>query len=195
MKTLWPAMFAAVLLLCVIPAYAQRAQHGTHGGGGNRGAAPAKSDASDLSSFNRALATQADEQQVAALTSLMKLSGTAATQLRDLRQLPARSSASEVSAKAASLRERITNSRSETEAFLKNLSKRQKAELKDLIKPINKSQSEIAKDWKSYERTFAAGGPSSAEKPQADRLQADLEKLSENQKRLATEMNVPVPAS
>jgi hypothetical protein len=146
------------------------AQHGggSPGGGGLAGSAggsglsgPAGratgvSEKDELKDYREVLAVQATSQQVVQFASIVKTSEAASSELRSFReQLGKQSSGSGLAGQGVTLDQALEKARAENKKFLDGLSERQKSGLKEVIKRLGKTDSELEQQAKALDQVEA----------------------------------------
>ncbi len=120
---------------------------GTAGGGGLSGGGKATGVdvKDDLKSFHEALALQANSQQIIEFNSMIKSTESAGAELRTFLELAAKeNNASGLAARNRVLGQAIEQARTQNTKFLEGLSDRQKSGLKETIKKLTRTESELA---------------------------------------------------
>jgi hypothetical protein len=181
------------------------------GGGGGGGGHDAKSNIclhdcpavreglsseDELKNFRRTIALQATAEQRAAFTKVSQYTQAASEQLHAfqnyLKQFPA---ASPLTDHATALDEAIDRARSSNQNFLASLSSKQKTELKETAKKLEKADSDLDKQVKTLRQTVQAPKPDTG--VIASRA-ADLDKaisvFMNEQLALGVEMSILSPA-
>jgi hypothetical protein len=154
-------LLGSVFILSPVAAVAQR-----HGGGGTPGAVggglsgisrPTGLDEKDsLKDFHRALAVQATSQQEAEYAALLKKTVAAKNDLQLLTQQLSKSSPiAELVRSEMALSEALEVARNANKKFTGGFSEAQKTGLKDLLKRLEKTDSDLAQEQKSLDLSFA----------------------------------------
>jgi hypothetical protein len=177
-------LLGSVWILSPAVAVAQR-----HGGGGTPGAVggglsgisrPSGLDEKDsLKDFHHALAVQATSQQETEYAALLKKTVTAKNDLQLLtQQLSKGSPIAELVRSEMALSEAVEIARNANKKFTAGLSDAQKTGLKDLLKRIEKTDSDLAQEQKSLDLSFAdakvVAPDASARAAALDKLLADF---------------------
>jgi len=148
------AVLAAALL-----AYpcATLAQHGGGGGGGGTGGgmngggrASGVDVKDDLKDFHAALAVQATSQQILQYDSMLKSTAAAGTELQAfLAQLEKKDSAPALAGRGTTLEQELEKALTENRKFLDGLSGPQKSGLRDLIRKLMRTDSDLTQQAKA----------------------------------------------
>jgi hypothetical protein len=196
MLTLHKLALPAILLFCTYGALGQHAGHG----GGRRGAPGSAGSAgtsdSGLQDFNHALAVQATPDQASQFQSLAKSTEAARKQAQDLLRLAAKADdAAEFSQHVAALKDAVQDVQGGNRSFVRGFSKSQKSGLKELMKKLDKADSEITKQRKAFDQRL--GLPQSDDEgvaSLADKMEKALAELQAQQLSLGKEMGIQGPA-
>lgn len=121
-------------------------------GGSNAGAGLDAKD--DLKDFHATLAVQATSQQLIQYGSILKSTTDAGAQLQGLQILLANDNngKAELVARGGALRQTLEKIRSENKAFLEGFSEKQKSGLKEAVKKLTKSDSELEQQANAFDR-------------------------------------------
>jgi len=185
--------FAAPILgffLLVCPAIAQRHGGGIGGGipgGSNR---PTGVDEKDsLKDFHRALAVQATSQQIAEFQAMLKSTESAQAALRALLQPHVESGAAS-SPNHEALDKALQTARDENKAFQAGFSTAQKSGLKDIIKRVSKSESELEQQERRLDQNIDGHAAKSEIAANGDGLDKALTEFHVQQLALGQEMSI-----
>jgi cell division protein ZapA (FtsZ GTPase activity inhibitor) len=191
----------ALGMVLILASHAALGQHGGHGsGGGSRGGAPrgtGSTSDSSLQDFNHALAVQATPDQASRFQSLAKSTEDARKQAQDLLRLAAKAdNPAEFSKHVAALKDAVEAVQGDNKFFVKNLSKSQKSELKELTKKLDKADSEVTKQKKALDQRLGLPqGDDEGIASLADKMEKALAELQAQQLSLGKEMGIQVPAT
>ena len=168
------------------------AQHQGQGGGQHGPAKPDPSAAS-IRDFKIALAIQADPDQTAQYQSLAKNMDATVKQAHALQQAPPDG---EVSKHASSFRDMVEQASKDNHDFMGSLSHAQKTVLKQMLKKLEKADSDLGKESKSFAQEVD-GGKIDASQLQnaAGKLEKILTDVQAQQKSMADEMGIQSPTS
>lgn len=183
---------AACAMVVVLGSTTLLAQgRGRHGGG-----APGGSNDTSIADFKLALAIQANQDQVAQFESLSKSTTSAQKQAQDLQQKTASPvDPGDLVRLATVLKGSVDDAVSDSQNFLRDFSKLQKAQLKELTKKLEKSSADVAKEGKTLDQLLKASKTDASEfSTSADRLQKALADFRTRQLNLADPMGIqPAP--
>ena len=164
-------------------------QHGGHGisiGGGNVYGQPNGVDEKDqLKDFHQALAVQATSPQIAAFQQLVK--NTSA--VHD--QLAAFASAKSPRDGITALDQALESARATTRKFQDDLSDPQKSGLRELLRRLDKADSDLTQEAKRFDQSVESGGGAS----NAASLDAALASFSSEQFALGREMGITLASA
>jgi hypothetical protein len=195
MLTLHKLALPAILLFCTCGALGQHAGHG----GGRRGASGSAGSAgasdSGLQDFNHALAVQATPDQASQFQSLAKSTEAARKQAQDLLRLAAKADdAAEFSHHVATLKDAVEDVQGGNRSFVRGFSKSQKSGLKELMKKLDKADSEITKQKKAFDQRLGLPqGDDEGVASLADKMEKALAELQAQQLSLGKEMGIQGP--
>lgn len=174
-----------LLLLTAVAAQAQSG-HGISIGGGNVYGQPNGVDERDqLKDFHQALLVQATSQQITSFQELVKKTGAAHD------QLSAFSSAKSPRDGIAALDQSIESVRAATRTFQDGLSEPQKAGLRELLRRIDKADSDLTQEAKRLDQTVESGGSGSI----TASLDTALASFSSEQLALGREMGITLASA
>lgn len=154
------ALLIAALLASPCELLAQRGAGGGHSGGGAAGGgglsgggrATGLSEKDDLKDFHLALALQATSQQIVAYNLMLKSTDAATAELQTfVAVLAKQNSSSEIAGRNAALSQSIATARTLNSKFLEALSEQQKSGLKEIIKKLTKTGSDLAQQNKALD--------------------------------------------
>lgn len=189
-------VLGAALMAYPCGALAQRGGGGGHIGGGtvnggsmgSGGAATGLDVKDDLKDFHEALALQASSQQIAQYRMMLKSTESASAELQVILERIAKGTgASEVADRDKAFVQTLEKARAENTTFLQQLTDRQKLGLKETIKKLTKSDSDLTQQAKALD-IVAAGGQQMASA--AESLQPTLTSFHSQQLELGEEMSV-----
>ena len=154
--------------------------------GGNVYTAPNGVDEKDtLKDFHQALAVQATSQQIAGFQQLVKNTSAAHDQLAAL------PSAKSPQDGIAALDQSLESARAATRKFQDALSEEQKAGLREILRRLEKADSDLAQESKRFEQTAESGGTAS----NAANLDTALASFSNAQLALGREMGITLASA
>ena len=178
-------IFGHILLTSALAAQ----DHGGHGisiGGGNVYGQPNGVDEKDtLKDFHQALAVQATSQQIAAFQQLVKNTGAAHD------QLAAFASAKSPRDGVAALDQALESARTANHKFQDGLSEPQKSGLRELLRRLDKADSDLTQEAKRFDQTVESGGGTS--NPAS--LDTALTSFSNEQFALGREMGITLASA
>lgn len=196
---------AAMLLVCPCAMLAQRGAGGGHVGGGTAGGgglsgggrATGLDVKDDLKSFHAALAVQATSQQIIAYNLMVKSTDVASADLQALLEEAARqNNTPELAGRDKTFGQALETTRTQNKKFLDGLSDRQKSGLKELLKKLTKTDSDLAQQAKALDEKFEetkALGPQIA--GSAKSLEGTLTSFHNQQLDLGEEMSIGDPSN
>ena len=168
-----------LLLLTAVAAQAQSG-HGISLGGGNVYGQPNGVNEKDqLKDFHQALLVQATSQQIADFQQLVRNTSAAHD------QLSAFASSNAPRDGIAALDQSLESARSATRRFQDSLSEAQKAGLRELLRRLDKADSDLAEEARRFGQAAASGGASSVTS-----LDTALTSFSNEQLALGREMGI-----
>ena len=174
-----------LMLLTSVAAQAQGG-HGISIGGGNVYGQPNGVDERDqLKDFHQALLVQATNQQIASFQELVKKTGAAHD------QLSAFASAKSPRDGIAALDQSLDSARSATRTFQDGLSEPQKAGLRELLRRLDKADSDLDQEAKRFDQTVESGGSGS----NTASLDTALATFSNEQLALGREMGITLASA
>lgn len=196
MNRLAMVALGAVLLVC---SYDALGQHGGHGGSGGHGGGPKGSGAApdtSLQDFNHAMAVQATPDQVSQFQTMAKSTEAAKKQAQELLQLASKADRSaDFTRQTTALKDALEDAQGGNKYFMNSFSKSQKAGLKELMKKLEKADSEVARQRKVLDQQVGQSKTDSAGiAGTADKLEKALEEFQSQQLGLAKEMGIQTPA-
>jgi hypothetical protein len=167
---------------------------GLAGGGGlsgGNGIASGIETSDDLKGFHEVLALQATTQQIGEYGLMLKSTEAGSSQLQAFEKEAAQSSKTELQDHAKILVLAIEQARTANTNFLEGLSDRQKSGLRETIKKLNKTDSELAQQAKTFE-TEATEAKAATEQmaSSAQNLERILTILHDQQIGLGDEMSI-----
>ena len=198
----WERTFFAAAKLCLgtifllCPHVLMAQHHGGHGigggmpGGNNR---PTGVDETDpLKDFHRALAVQATSQQVAEFQALVKDSDSAKASLQKFTQPPRNDVAvSESTVSVSEIDKSLQALRADSRKFVDGFSSAQKSGLKDILKRLEKADSDLEVEQKRLDESQRAGnGASAGLESRGEGLTKSLTNFSNQELALGREMGV-----
>jgi hypothetical protein len=156
------AVLGAVLLACPCGMLAQRGAGGHVGGGmagggglSGGGKATGLDVKDDLKGFHAALAMQATSQQIIDYNLMVKSTEVARTELQSLLAAAAKeNNSAELAARDKGFGQALEATRNRNNKFLEGLSDQQKSGLKELVKRLTKTDSELAQQAKALDDKF-----------------------------------------
>ncbi len=194
----------ALLLSAMLLMFPFRAT-GQHGGGGmggslagggglsgGTGIASGLDTKDDLKGFHDALALQATRPQISQLKLMVKSTEVASSEVQAFQERAANENRTDLAEKAKTLSAAIEQARAQDTAFLEQLSDRQKSGLKETIKKLNRTDSELAQEIKALNAEVTE---KKVENPglaiSAENLKTSLASFRDQQLGLGDEMSVP----
>lgn len=175
-----------LMLLASVVAEAQGGGHGISIGGGNVYGQPNGVDERDtLKDFHQALAVQATGQQIADFQQLVKNTSAAHD------QLGAFASAKSPRDGIAALDQSLESARAATRKFADGLSEPQKAGLRELLRRLDKADSDLSQETKRFDQTIESGGTAS----NTASLDTALASFSNEQLALGREMGITLASA
>ena len=179
-------IFGLILLTSAELVAAQ--EHGGHGislGGGNVYGQPNGVDEKDqLKDFHQALAVQATGQQITAFQQLVKNTSAAHNQLAAL------ASAKSPREGVAALDQALESARTASRKFQDDLSEAQKSGLRELLRRLDKADSDLTQEAKRLDQSVESGGASNAAS-----LDTALASFSSEQFALGREMGITLASA
>jgi hypothetical protein len=190
-------ILGAALLACPCGVFAQRGGGHVGGGvagggglsGGNKASGVDQKD--DLKDFHQVLAVQATSEQIIAYTAMLKSTAAASVDLQGFVELLGKeSNMAEVGSRGSALAQAIEEARSEDKRFLDGFSDPQKSGLKEIIKRLDKADSDLAQQAKVLDPVAGAKavGPQMASSAQS--LEHALTSFQHEQLGLGEEMSI-----
>lgn len=173
----WACFICGVVLLT--GACALQAQQASSQG---RGHGSANTSNDELRSFKRAMALQAYPDQVTQFKKLAASIQAAKKAAHDLQQHAANAGNPDLSQNAEALSSAVEEAQADSEHFLRTFTKVQKSELKNLVKKLDKANSEITKESKA----LGHGTDASV----VDRLNHALDDFEARQSDIGSEMGI-----
>ena len=175
-----------LILLTAVAAQAQGGGHGISLGGGNVYGQPNGVDERDqLKDFHQALLVQATSQQIASFQELVKKTNAAHDQLN------AFASSSSPRDGIAALDQSLESARAVTRTFQDGLSEPQKAGLRELLRRLDKADSDLTQEAKRFDQTIESGGSAS----NAASLETVLASFSNAQLAMGREMGITLASA
>lgn len=166
---------------------------GTAGGGamGRSGPATGLDLKDDLKTFHDTLALQANGLQIIEYKLVMKDTESASAELRAfLEQVAKENNASAVADRDKAFEQALEKARTENTAFLQKLSDRQKSGLKDTIKKLVKTDSDLAQEAKALDLAMDPKTGGNLLANSAQNLQRTLTNFQNQQVDLGEEMSI-----
>ncbi len=196
LKTL---LLAASLAICPCTVLAQRGAGGIGGGlagggglSGGNGIASGLDTKDDLKSFHEVLALQASKPQVGQYKLMLKSTETASSQLHTLLEQASGEEKTKLADNAKTFSAALEEARTENAKFLEQLSDRQKSGLRETIRKLSKTDSELGQQVKALDAEIAEGkAPNVQIATSADDLKNSLSTFHDEQVSLGDEMSVP----
>lgn len=176
-------LLAGAMLALPCSSYAQHGGHGgQHGGGGKGGERgdpkAAEESAKVINDLHYAMAVQATPDQVPQFKAAAASIQAARQRAAELQKL---ADGADIPALIKTLSDAVEQARSDNDSFVKNFTPPQKSLLKNLVKKLNKADSEVAKssrdlDQHSGDKARVASAAAQLQKALADfqKQQADL---------------------
>jgi hypothetical protein len=167
-------------------------QHGGHGIsiGGNVYTSPNGVDEKDtLKDFHQALAVQATSQQIAGFQQLIKNTSAAHDQLAAL------ASAKSPRDGIAALDQSLESARAATRKFQDGLSEEQKSGLREILRRLEKADSDLAQEAKRFDQTVESEAAAAGTAPNAATLDTALASFSNAQLALGREMGITLASA
>ena len=175
-----------LMLLTSVAAEAQGGGHGISIGGGNVYGQPNGVDERDtLKDFHQALAVQATSQQIADFQQLVKNTSAAHDQLSTF------ASSKSPRDGVAALDQSLESARAATRKFEDGLSEPQKAGLRELLRRLDKADSDLSQETKRFDQTIESGGSAS----NTATLDTALASFSNEQLALGREMGITLASA
>lgn len=192
------AGFALLALPCC--AFAQRGGGGGHiggpsagGGAMGSGGRPTGVDVKDdLRTFHEIMAVQASREQIAAFALMVQSTAAAAARLKEFETtVGANYSASELAGRDKKLEDAVDGARLLNKNFLAGFSEKQKTGLKEILKRLGKTDSEMGQQAKNVDREVEENVASSQINSAAQGLDHALADFQRAQSGLGEEMSIP----
>jgi hypothetical protein len=197
-RVLFQPILALALLVSPQIMFAQHGGGGriTIGGGGGGLSRPdGVSEKDDLKDFHRALALQATAEQRAAFAKVEQYAQAAADQIQSFRKSLA--GASPLSGRATTLDTSIAEALASHQNFLTSLSALQKSDLKEILRRLEKAQSDLEKQVMTFDQIVESQAPRTPDDPPVARAVETLEHgvaaFQNDQFALAREMSIRFP--
>lgn len=138
-----------------------------------------------LKDFHRALAVQATSVQIAEFQTWLKATDSAKTQLQPLLQHP------QPKASTSALDQALDDLRTQSKNFIDGFSEKQKADLKEETRLLDRVDNELIDHQKKLDQSFQSSSPSTAGlAANAGDLEKSLDDLASQQLGLAREMGI-----
>lgn len=192
-------LLVAVLSACPCTVHAQRGTGGFGGGlagggglNGGNGIASGLDTKDDLKGFHEVLALQASKPQVGQYMLMVKSSEAAISQLQAFLEPAGKGNKTELPDSVKALSAAIEQARTENTQFLEGLSDRQKSGLRETVRKLTKTDSELGQQVKTLEVGVAdikAGNLQIANS--AGNLKSTLTSFHDQQLELGDEMSIP----
>ena len=201
-----PAIVRTVVLISAMLAFpcGMLAQHGA--GGGHVGGAMAGGGSmtssgghptgvatkDDLRDFHEIMAVQASREQKSAYAAMIKSTATAGVELQEFEgKLSKENNQSALASQDKNLADALETARTLNKKFLEGFSEPQKSGLKEIIKRLNKTDSELAQQARLLEQSFEAKSGNSQMASSAQGLDQALANFRRAQVQLGEEMSIP----
>ena len=196
LKTL---VLVAAVLTCPRAVLAQRGAGGIGGGlagsgglSGGNGIASGLDTKDDLKNFHEVLALQATKPQVGQYKLMVESTNAASSKLQALLESASTGNKPELSDSAKSFLSAIEQARTENAKFLEELSDRQKSGLRETVRKLNKTDSELGQQVKALETEIAAARPANLQvTSSAESVKSILTSFHEQQLEMGNEMSIP----
>jgi predicted TIM-barrel fold metal-dependent hydrolase len=190
-------LFAA-LVMCPCAVLAQRGAGGIGGGlagggglSGGNGIASGLDTKDDLKSFHDVLALQASKPQVGEYRLMLKCTEAAGVQLQAFLEQAGKDDRAELGDSAKGLLAAIEQARTANAKFLEQLSDRQKSGLRETIKKLNKTDSELGQQVKTLDVLIAAAKPANLQvASSSENLKSILTGFYDQQLELGDEISI-----
>jgi hypothetical protein len=186
------------LLICPSAVLAQRGTGGIGGGlagggglSGGNGMASGLDTKDDLKSFHDVLALQASKPQIGQYKLMLKSTEAASSQLQALLEQANAGTKTELANSAKSLSALIEQVWTESAKFLEDLSDRQKSGLRETVRKLNKTDSELGQEIKTLEVSTAAKSVNLQVTTSAENLKSILTSFHDQELELGDEMSIP----
>jgi hypothetical protein len=168
---------------------------GSAGGGGlsgGGGRATGVSVKDELKDFRELMAVQATSQQIIQYAAMIKSATVASAELQSfLDQAGKASTGAELAGRCASLDQAIEGARTENKKFLDGLTERQKSGLKEILKRLSKSDSDLEQQARALDQTVAdARAVGQQISGSAQNLERALTSFRSQQSDLGNEMSI-----
>src|ERR1700688_2303574 len=196
---------ATALLACPCAMLAQRGAGGGDVGGGSAGGgglsgggrATGLDVKDDLKSFHAALAVQATSQQIIAYNLMVKSTEVASADLQALLEEAAKqNNTPELAGRDKTFGQALETARTQNKKFLEGLSDPQKSGLKELVKKLTKTNSDLAQQAKALDENFEATKALGAQiASSAKSLEGTLTSFHNQQLDLGEEMSIGNPSN
>ncbi len=178
-------IFGLILLTSAELAAAQGGGHGISIGGGVYTAPNGVDEKDSLKNFHLALAVQATSQQITDFQQLVKNTSAAHD------QLAAFASVKSPRDGVAALDQSLESARSTTKKFQDGLSEEQKSGLREILRRLEKADSDLAQEAKRFDQTVESGSAGS----NAANLDTALASFSNAQLALGREMGITLASA
>jgi hypothetical protein len=176
------------------------AQHGTGGMGGSLagggglsgsgGIASGLDTKDDLKGFHDVLALQASRPQISQFKLMLKSTEAASSELQAFQEQAAKENKTDLGEREKTISAAIEQVRTENATFLEQLSDRQKSGLRETIKKLNKTDSELAQQVKALNSEIAERKTENPITTSADNLKTSLANFHDLQLALGDEMSI-----
>ncbi len=181
-------IFGLILLASAGQAVAQSGGHGISIGGGVYTAPNGVDEKDTLKGFHQALAVQATSQQIADFQQLVKNASAAHDQL-------AAFSAKSPRDGIAGLDQSLESARTSTRKFQDGLSEEQKSGLREILRRLDKADSDLAQEAKRFDQTVESETAAVGTAPNASNLDTALATFSNEQLALGREMGITLASA
>lgn len=195
------SLLALVLLACPLAILAQHGGRGSIGGGSSvegidsTGHPTGVSEGDDLKGFHAALAVQASSQQMIEYAAVLKSTVAATTALQTLQaRLAQQKNSPQFSGTGAALTQAVENARAAGNKFVDGFSAAQKSGLKEVLRKLAKTDSELAEQLRELDQLGGAAQASDqAIAGAATGLERALATFRSQQLELGEEMGIEDP--
>lgn len=188
----------ATLLTCPGGLLAQRGTGGIGGGlagggglSGGNGIASGIDTKDDLKDFHEVLALQASKPQIGEYRLMMKSTEAAGVQVQTLLEQATKEDRTKLADGATRLSAAITQARTENTKFLEQLSDRQKTGLRETVRKLNKTDSELGQQIKAFDALIAVARTGNLQiANSAENVKSILTSFHDQQVELGDEMSI-----
>ncbi len=146
----------------------------------------------DLRDFHQIMAVQASKEQKAAYAAMLKVTVIAGTELQTFaEQLVRPNNAPDLARRDKDLADAVEAARALTRKFIEGFSEAQKSGLKEVIKRLGKSDSELAQQARAFDQAVEARAETPQMSASAQMLERGLTSVKSAQLQLGEEMSIP----